>query len=763
MSILSHDQIAQILTNNLVDPFAVLGMHWEKDGISVRVYAPEARSVEVVRRIGKDTVCSMTRVHDDGIFEYALPDEKRFFDYDLVMRLHDGTIKRTADAYSFLPVMTEQSRYFFNEGTHERPYDDLGSHVRTIHGVRGTVFAVWAPNAKRVSVVGEFSSWDGRRFPMRLLGASGVWELFIPGLDYGVVYKYEIKKHDRDHLVLKTDPYGYYQESPPNHGTIVFDIDSYKWGDTAWIDKRAKSNLLDRPMSIYELHLGSWRKAGPTPGADFLNYRDLAHQIVDYVKKMGFTHIELMPVQDHPYIPSWGYQVGGFYAPNHRFGNPAEFQYFVDYLHRNDIAVIMDWVPGHFPKDAYGLAYFDGSHLYEYSDPREGEHKDWGTLIVNLGRSEVKSFMVANALYWIEKYHIDGLRVDAVASMLYRDYSRKGSDWIPNKYGGRENIESIEFLRTMNRLVHERFPGAVTIAEESTAWPMVSRPPYVGGLGFTYKWNMGWMNDMLAYFSKDPIFRKYHHNQITFGLWYAFAENFVLVVSHDEVVHGKRSLLEKMPGDQWQKYANVRAFLGFMWGHPGKKLLFQGQEFGMHWEWDAMQSINWHIIDQDEDKARHQGLARLVADLNHLYQREGALWEQDFVNEGFAWIDLADSSSSVVSFLRMGKDPENMLVVACNFTPAVHHFYRIGVPNAGKYREVLNTDAIEYGGSGAGNSGGVVAEEIECHGRPFSVSLTLPPLGVLFFRWAGDGDKGASQSRSRTSRARAQRATSARG
>jgi 1,4-alpha-glucan branching enzyme len=733
MGILSEKNIADILKSDLRDPFGVLGMHWEKKGVSVRAFLPEAASVKILE-YGTSAV-TMKKVHDDGIFEVVFPTRKKFFQYALECTLHDKTVKTLVDPYSFMPIMTEDSRYLFNEGTHQRVYDDLGSHVKEIDGVTGCVFAVWAPNAKRVSLVGSFNNWDGRRHPMRLLGASGVWELFVPGLANGTVYKYEIKKQGNDHLALKTDPYGYYQEAPPNHASIVCDLDTFTWEDGEWIAKRAKGNLLKQPMSIYELHLGSWKKNGPKRNGDWLSYKELAVDIAQYVKTMGFTHVELLPVQDHPYVPSWGYQVGGFYAPNHRFGSPEDFQFFVNHLHKEGIGVIIDWVPGHFPKDAFGLAHFDGTHLYEHSDPREGEHKDWGTLIFNFGRHEVRNFLFANALYWMEKFHIDGLRVDAVASMLYRNYSRKAGEWIPNSHGGQENEEAINFLQTMNKLVHEKFPGAVTIAEESTAWPLVSRPTYLGGLGFTFKWNMGWMNDILSYFSKDPLYRKFHQNQITFALWYAFTENFILVVSHDEVVHGKKSLLEKMPGDVWKKFANVRAFFGFMFGHPGKKLMFQGSEFGMHWEWDAEQSINWHILSQEDDAYHHNGLMKMVADMNTLYKNEPALWEMDYENAGFSWIDFNDADNSMISFIRQGKEWHNILVFVCNFTPVPKHHYRIGVPHGGFYQEIFNTDAQIYGGAGYGNLGGVHAQQAQVHNRPYCLDLTIPPLSVLIFKW----------------------------
>ena len=735
MGILTQQNIDDILRNNTKDPFAILGMHWEKEGISVRAFAPEARSIVIAEAHSGEVVRIMTRVRDEGIFEAAFSDRKEFFRYELIMTLLDGGTTRRRDPYSFLPILSEESRYLFNEGNNYRIYDDLGSHLREIDGVKGCLFAVWAPNAKQVSLVGQFNNWDGRRHPMRPLGTSGIWELFVPGLECGTVYKYEIKKRDRDHLMLKTDPYGYYQEPPPHHASIVFDLDGFAWDDGQWMERRSATDRINCPMSIYEVHLGSWRKSGPKPDGDYLSYRELARQLGEYVKEMGYTHVELLPVQDHPFTPSWGYQVGGFYAANHRFGTPADFQYFVDYLHRLGIGVIMDWVPGHFPKDAYGLAHFDGTHLYEYMDPREGEHKDWGTLIFNYGRHEVKNFLVANALFWLEKFHIDGLRVDAVASMLYRNYSRKDGEWIPNKYGGVENQEAVVLLQTMNRLTHEKFPGAVTIAEESTAWPMVSRPTYSGGLGFTFKWNMGWMNDILVYFSKDPIHRKYHQNLITFGLCYAFTENFILVVSHDEVVHGKKSLVEKMPGDRWDKFANVRAFFGFMFGHPGKKLMFQGCEFAMHWEWDALQSINWHILEKEDDRAFHRGLQKLVSDFNRIYVKEPAFWEMDFEPQGFSWIDFSDANNSLVSFMRMGKRPEDLLVVVCNFTPVLRPNYRIGVPRDGYYREILNTDAKDYGGAGNGNLGGKSAQPMPCHNQHYSLDCTIPSLSTIIFKW----------------------------
>lgn len=732
---LTDEQISTIVQSDMNDPFAFLGMHHESRGISIRVFRPDAREIKICNQGKSEVLCSMKRIHPDGLFIAQFLERKKFFPYELIVEKLDSDMEKIVDPYSFLPVMSNDARYLFNEGNHLLVYEDLGSHVRVIDGVKGTVFAVWAPNAKRVSVVGSFNSWDGRYHQMRLLGSSGIWELFIPGVTEGAVYKYEIKKQYQDHLVLKTDPHGYCQEPFPHHGSIVCDLDVFEWSDQEWIEQRAQDHLLNKPLSIYEVHLGSWKKCGPSEEGDYLSYEDLAQQLAAYVKEMGFTHIELMPVQEHPFVPSWGYQVCGFYAINHRFGTPQQFQHFVNYMHQQGIGVILDWVSGHFPKDAHGLAHFDGTHLYEHQDPREGVHEDWGTLIFNFGRHEVRNFLVANALFWLDKYHIDGLRVDAVASMLYRNYSREGKGWIPNKYGGVENIEAMEFLQSMNHLVHVKYPGVVTIAEESTAWPQVSRPPHVGGLGFTYKWNMGWMHDVLHYFSRDPVFRKYHHDQITFGLWYAFSENFVLVLSHDEVVHGKRSLLEKMPGDEWCKFANLRALYAFMYGHPGKKLLFQGSEFAMRNEWYEKRSVDWHLLESGDGAERHKGVQKLIVDLNALYKKETCLWENDFSSNGFSWIDIEDRDNSIVSFIRHGNNWNDFLVFVCNFTPVIRNDYKIGIPYHGYYKEVINTDAADYGGAGYGNLGGVESNGTGWQNRPYSISITLPPLSVLVFKW----------------------------
>ena len=624
-------------------------------------------------------------------------------------------------------VITDYDLYLFGEGNHTRIYDKLGAHPITVDGVAGVHFAVWAPNADRVSVVGDFNNWDGREHPMTLLGASGVWDTFVPTAREGQRYKFEL--HTRHGaLMLKTDPYGAAFELAPATASIICRPE-YTWQDDEWMRGRAaRGSWFDRPMATYEVHLGSWARI-PEEGDRYLTYDELAARLIPYVKEMGFTHIELLPVMEHPFSGSWGYQVTGFYAPTSRFGTPAQFKSFVDACHRNGIGVILDWVPGHFPKDAYALARFDGTELYEHSDPRQGEHRDWGTLIFNYGRNEVRNFLLANALYWLAEYHIDGLRVDAVASMLYLDYSRKEGEWIPNRFGGRENLEAIEFLRQLNTLTHAEHPGSLTIAEESTSWPSVSRPIYVGGLGFTYKWNMGWMNDILEYVKQDPIHRRWHHRHVTFSLLYAFSENFILPFSHDEVVHGKGSMFGKVPGDNWQKAATLRALYGFMYAHPGKKLMFMGCEFGQGREWNYDQSLDWHLLDQPF----HGGLKQFVTDLNRAYSAEPALHQVDFDGHGFEWIDCNDSENSVVSFLRRGKAGEVMVTII-NFTPVPRDGYRIGVPAAGAYEEVINSDSHIYGGSNLGNAGLVFTEPVPSHGHEQSLRLNLPPLGFLLLK-----------------------------
>ncbi len=627
-------------------------------------------------------------------------------------------------------ILTDFDLHLMGEGSHERAYEKMGAHLATLDGKSGVAFAVWAPNARRVEVIGEFNGWEGKDHKMTR-SESGVWALFIPDLAEYTVYKYRVFTQDGQQFD-KADPYSFGMEQRPRTASVVTDLDKYQWGDGDWVSHRAEKQRLDRPMAVYEVHPGSWRrKPDEAWETRFLSYRELADELVPYVSEMGFTHIELMPIAEYPFDGSWGYQVLGYYAPTSRFGDPQDFMYFVDQCHQHNIGVILDWVPGHFPKDGAGLQYFDGTHLYSHADPRQGEQQDWGTMVFNYGRNEVRAFLISNALFWIDKYHIDGLRVDAVASMLYLDYSREEGQWIPNQYGGRENLEAISFLRKTNEVVHGIFPGVLTIAEESTAWPMVSRPTYMGGLGFSLKWNMGWMHDTLSYMSKEPVHRKYHHSQMTFGLVYAFNENFILPLSHDEVVHGKGSLVNKMSGDDWQKCANLRAYYGFMWGHPGKKLLFMGGEIGQWREWNYDTSLEWESLEAGPN---HQGIQQFVKDLNRLYKNEPALYENDFEWTGFAWIDANDSDNSIYSFMRKAKSSDEFIVVVSNFTPMPRAAYRVGVPQPGYYREILNSDAELYWGSNMGNAGGCHTQEIPCHGHFHSLSLTLPPLSTLMFK-----------------------------
>ena len=629
---------------------------------------------------------------------------------------------------AFGHVLTDYDLHLLGEGTHYRAWDRLGCRRATVHGVIGVHFAVWAPNAQAVSLVGDFNDWDAGAHPMRQLVPSGIWERFVPGLADGVCYKYEVRGTDGQ-VAQKVDPYARHFEVPPRTASIVWTSSGHEWRDGDWMrDRAAAGGWHDRPLSTYEVHLGSWRRHSDD-GRSF-TYRELADTLVPYVRDIGFTLIELLPVMEHPFAGSWGYQVVGFFAPTSRFGTPDDFRYFVDVCHQQGLGVILDWVPGHFPKDGHGLARFDGTALYEHADPRQGEHLDWGTLVFNYGRDEVRTFLISNALYWLEEFHVDGLRVDAVASMLYLDYSRPEGGWRPNCYGGRENLEAVAFLKQLNTVVHGRVPGVVTIAEESTSWPAVSRPTYAGGLGFTYKWNMGWMHDMLAYASLDPVHRQFHHEQITFSMLYAFSENFVLPFSHDEVVHGKRSMLDKMPGDLWQKHATLRALYGYFFGHPGKKLMFMGAEFGQWREWNHDGGLDWYLL-QDP---MHDGLHRWVRDLNRVYREQPSLHEVDFQGEGFAWIDCLDSQHSVVSFLRRARDPRDFTVMVVNFTPVPRERYRIGVPEAGWYRELLNSDAELYGGSNVGNAGGLAAEPVPAHHLPYSLSLTVPPLGCVLLK-----------------------------
>jgi 1,4-alpha-glucan branching enzyme len=625
-------------------------------------------------------------------------------------------------------LLTADDVYLFNEGTNIRLFDRFGAHVTSEEGIAGAHFAVWAPNAERVTVIGDFNNWDKNASPLQVLGQSGIWQGFIEGVPKGARYKYHIHSRHMGYRVDKTDPFAFFREVPPSTASILWDLD-YEWNDAHWMQQRHHANALQAPMSIYEVHLGSWRRV-PEEGDRFLNYRELAPQLADYVQHMGFTHVELMPITEHPFYASWGYQTTGYFAPTSRYGTPQDFMYLIDHLHQRGIGVILDWVPSHFPTDEHGLAYFDGTHLYEHADPRQGYHPDWNSYIFNYGRNEVRSFLLSSAVFWLEKYHIDGLRVDAVASMLYLDYSRQAGQWIPNDFGGRENLDAISFLRRFNEDVYQAVPDVQTIAEESTAWPMVSRPTYIGGLGFGMKWDMGWMHDSLRYFSKDPIHRKYHHNDMTFRMIYAFNENFVLPLSHDEVVHGKGSLIGKMPGDVWQKFANLRLLLGYMYTQPGKKLMFMGGELGQFREWNHDTSLDWHLLSFP----LHAGLQRWVKDLNGAYRSEGALHELDFLPEGFEWIDANDNANSVLSYLRRCRGGDADVVVVLNCTPLPRPEYRIGVPHGGYWRELLNSDAAEYGGSGMGNLGRVLSTDVAHHGRPNSILLTLPPLGIVVLR-----------------------------
>jgi 1,4-alpha-glucan branching enzyme len=687
-----HD-IDQIVDGNHHDPFSTLGMHTVRtpqgQGIVIRAYIPGAEGITAV----SDSVrVALVQVDPAGFFEVLVPNQQTHFLYQLEISYPHNHRVTTPDPYTFPPILSDYDLHLFGESTHHHIFDKLGSHLITFHGIQGVSFAVWAPNARRVSVVGDFNHWNGTQYPMRSRGTSGVWEIFIPHLGPHSTYKFEIKTAAGD-VITKSDPYAFYAEHRPKTASIVYDLTDEGWTDENWIEKRSETAAHSRPMAIYEVHLGSWRR-NSDEGNRCLTYRELAHELVDYVLEMGYTHLELMPVMEHPLDQSWGYQVTGYFAPTSRFGTPDDFKYFVNHCHNNGIGVILDWVPAHYPKDGHGLASFDGSALYEHADPRQGAHPDWGTLIFNYGRNDVRNFLIANAIFWAKKYHIDGLRVDAVASMLYLDYSRENGDWIPNRYGGRENLEALELLKQVNEVIYSRFPGILMIAEESTAWPGVSRPVYLGGLGFGFKWNMGWMNDMLSYIEKEPIHRRHHHDSLTFGLVYAFHENFILVLSHDEVVHGKRSLLDKMPGDRWQKFANLRLFYTYMYGHPGKKLLFMGCEFGQVGEWNEDDSLPWHLLEEPD----HAGLQRFVKDLNALYVDEPALYEYDFDPKGFSWLDFNDAESSVISFQRRAENAPTLLFI-CNFTPVPRENYRIGVPEAGRYHERLNSDSLIYGGS----------------------------------------------------------------
>ncbi len=758
--------VARIVAGRHEDPAAVLGPRpvtvKGQPGVSVTAYDPTAARMWLVpiresQGLARNTqtLVPMRRIHPGGVFQSVCltknltrkltgmpdystskpspqapsPEAPPVERYRLIAEDANGRRQERHDPYAFPPILSDFDLHLLGEGQHWEAHRRLGAQVREIDNVRGVNFAVWAPNAESVSVIGDFNGWDRRRHPLRKHIPGGFWELFVPGLEKGTLYKYSLRTAGGE-VLEKSDPYGFAAELPPRTASVVTNLDDFTWNDELWLAQREHRQALDQPISIYEVHLGSWRRG---ENGTWLTYRELAHQLVEYVTKLGFTHIELLPVCEHPFSGSWGYQTVGYFAPTSRHGSPADFMYFVDYCHQHGIGVILDWTPAHFPRDAHGLARFDGTHLYEHADPRQAEHKDWGTLIFNYGRHEVRNFLITNALFWVDRYHIDGLRVDAVASMLYLDYSREDNDWIPNEHGGRENLHAIEFLKSFNEQVHIRHPGTLTIAEESTAWPSVSRPTYLGGLGFSLKWNMGWMNDTLDYIRHEPIHRKYHHSQLTFSLIYAFHENFVLPFSHDEVVHGKAALLAKMPGDMWQQFANLRLLLAYMWTHPGKKLLFQGGEFGQWNEWNYDQSIDWHLLQWDS----HVGVQQMVADLNRLLVTQPALHQHDFDPSGFEWIDCNSSEDSTLSYVRRANDGRDVMVVCINFTPVPRDDYHLGVPRADWYREVFNSDAGVYGGSNLGNGGGAQAHDVPHHGRPASMTITLPPLAAVIFKAEG--------------------------
>jgi 1,4-alpha-glucan branching enzyme len=713
--------IERLLGFRYHDPFEVLGRHLNGERETIRVLLNDAQAVWIEH--GPE----LSPVGDSGLFEWHGAAGQTSPHYTVGWRGRADDCHAYIDPYTFAPQLPESALSSFAAGRHYRAYELLGARAHVVDGVEGCLFSVWAPNAERIGVVGSFNQWDGRRHPMRIRGSSGVWELFIPEVERGAAYKFEIRPRDSERTFLKTDPFANYAELRPNTASIYTPGEEFGWSDEQWLAGRAQTNWPEQPISIYEVHLGSWRNDDDTPNT-FPNYRTLGVSLVEYVKTLGFTHIELLPVTEHPLDASWGYQTTGYFAPTSRYGTPDEFRQFVNTCHRHGLGVLMDWAPAHFPKDAHGLAQFDGHPLYEHQDPRNAEQRDWGTLMFDFGRPEVKSFLISSALYWFDEFHIDGLRVDAVAAMLYLDYSKNTGEWLPNRYGGNENLEAVELLRELNDVVHREYEGVLTIAEESTSWPQVTGPTGLGGLGFTMKWNLGWMNDTLEYFHHEPIHRSYHHDKLTFGLTYNFSENFLLPLSHDEVVHLKRSLLSKMPGDEWQRFANLRLLYTYLWTYPGKKLLFMGGEFGQSGEWDHERQLQW----PDVDDVSRTGLQHLVADLNALYRAQTDLHTGDFESDGFRWIDCHDPAQSVVSFERVG--PHGTLIVALNFTPVVRHNYRLGVSNAGTYTEILNSDAAVYGGSNVGNQGAVVSNDVAWMSRPFSLSITLPPLAGLVFK-----------------------------
>ncbi|MGO9119139.1 MAG: 1,4-alpha-glucan branching protein GlgB [Desulfomonilaceae bacterium] len=729
LSGITPSDIERILAVEHSDPHAVLGAHSAhirgEHGIIVRAFHPDATKAELLI---DDERIAMKDSNAAGLFSYFLPGRQFPLSYRTCFHFQDGTTWEADTPYRFAPVLGEQDLHFIGQGKHYELYEKLGAHPQEMAGVDGTSFAVWAPNAKRVSVVGEFNRWDGRLYPMRSMGSSGIWELFVPGVGPGEFYKYEIKTKSND-LRIKTDPYAFAMELRPGTASIVWDIDQYSWADHQWMTEKLTRDIYSSPMNIYEVHLGSWLRI-VEENNQWATYREIAPALAAHVKKYGFTHVELMPIMEHPFDASWGYQITGYFAPTSRFGTPDDFKFFVETLHRNGIGIILDWVPAHFPRDDFSLRLFDGTPLYEHEDPRLGEHRDWGTLIFNYGRHEVRNFLLGNALFWLDKYHIDGLRVDAVASLLYLDYSREEGEWLPNRYGGNENLDAIEFIKAFNSVVYARFPGCFTVAEESTAWTGVTTPVYLGGLGFGFKWDMGWMHDTLEYFTKEPIHRSYHHNDLTFSMMYAYSENFILPLSHDEVVYGKGSLLRKMSGDDWQKFANLRLLFGYMYTHPGKKLLIAGSELGTWNEWHHESSLEKDLLQY----AVHDNISRFVMDLGELYLSDSSLWKWDHKWDGFTWIDCNDHLSSVLSYMRRG--PDGYLVCVCNFTPIVRSNYRVGVPESGRFREIINSDSEYYGGSNVGNGEIISTVSGPQHGYDQYLNLVLPPLTCLILRKA---------------------------
>ena len=734
--------VLAIVESRHQNPHRVLGLRVlsvrlgekEKSVVCIRAFLPDAAEAHVVDVEDESCTWAMERVHEAGFFEALLWDRTYPFEYRLRIRDHFGHEALRDDPYSsWAEPLTSFDRYLFNKSQHYRLYEKMGAHPSSVDGKEGVIFSVWAPNAQRVSVIGDFNHWDGRTDPMTLLADSGLWALFKPGLRPGVLYKFEIKTR-AGHVYQKADPYAFRSELRPQTASVVHELGGYTWTDDEWLTRRYDQDLLSRPISIYEVHLGSWRRKGDN-GDRYLTYRELADELVPYVRDMGFTHIELMPILEHPFDGSWGYQVTGYFAPTSRFGSPEDLQHLIDCCHNEGIGVLLDWVPGHFPRDAHGLSWFDGTGLYEHADPRQGEHTEWGTKVFNFERHEVKNFLISNALFWLDNYHFDGLRVDAVASMLYLDYGRNDGEWVANAYGGRENLAAVEFVKHLNSIVHQYFPGVMMVAEESTSWPAVSRPTYAGGLGFGFKWNMGWMNDVLSFSKVDPLFRKHHYRKLTFGLLYAWSENFILPFSHDEVVHEKGSLLSRMPGDRWQQFANLRALFTFQWAHPGKQLLFMGQELAQVREWDYESSLDWHLLDDE----LHRGVQDCVKELNRVYREEPALWEVDFEEQGFEGIDCDDWERSTISFVRWARDRKHHVVVAVNFTPVPYHGHLLGVPQERRYREIFNSDDKRYGGSGVRSSAdGAQAQSRPCHGKPFSIEISLPPLAGVILR-AEDG------------------------